>query len=297
LTKLAGIELLGGEMIDAEDAEELADGYLAEAKRAKGWLGESFALHSHDVLTVVATKSDRAVALELNRRAGLVKADYPNAFLPADSRVATSDDHETQDAEGDSAANPASSPNSPSDGSSSMAIPDRGPAQMLGRMRIGGEDVSVLIRYQAGIPVTRKLVDQVIAGLANASGMPPAEVGNRPIELEFAGSLSVDRAKTVTFHLAGNEPGGFQSLSINGRALPIDSSMSSRSAKRFEVDLMRGEYLIRWKTTLADGDQLSLQAVDESSGNLVPIFAPHPGITNHPGSLPTRLRVSLIANE
>jgi hypothetical protein len=300
-TKLAGIELLGGQMIDSRDAEELADGYLAEAKRAKGWLGESFALHSHELLTLAAANADHAVALELNRRASAVKVDYPRAFIPADDRVATSDDS-PGDGKSASDGEPATKPSPgavvPSDGaSSSMPIPDRGPAQMLGRLRIGGQDAAVLIRYQAGMPVTRKIVDQMIVGLENAGGMPAAETAKAPIELEFIGTLSVAGPKTVTFHLAGNDAGGNQSLLINGRALPIHAAASTRSPKRIEVDLMRGEYLVRWTTTLDDGDQLSLRAVDESSGNLVPIFAPPVGIANHPGALPTRLRVNLIAAE
>lgn len=297
LTKLAGIELLGGQMIDGDDANLLADGYLAEAKRAKGWLGESFALRSHEALTLAAANSDRVLALELNRRASLVKVDYPRAFIPADDRVAASDESGksgVKSAAGSgSAAQPAAAP---TDGASLMPPPDRGPAQMLGRMRIGGEDAAVLIRYQAGMTVTRKLIDQMIVGLENAGGTPAVDAVTMPIELAFAGTLSVDRAKTVTFHLAGNGPGGIQALSINGRAFPIESA-STQSPKRFEVDLMRGEYLIRWTTTLADGDQLSLRAVDESSGKLVPIFGPVAGIPDHPGAFPTRLRVDLIAAE
>ena len=297
-TKLAGIELLGGQMIDAEDAEELADGYLVEAKRAKGWLGESFALHSHELLTLAAANSDQATALELNRRASAVKVDYPGAFIPADDRVASSDDGPNSDKGDEPAAKPAAGTASPSDGASSpMVVPNRGLAQMLGRLRIGGQDAAVLIRYQAGMPVTRKIVDQMLVGLENAGGMPAAASVKEPIELEFVGALSVDGPKTVTFHLAGNGPGGNQTLSINGRELPIDSAASTRSPKRFEVDLMRGEYLVRWTTTLDDGDQLSLRAVDESSGNLVPIFAPPTSIANHPGALPTRLRVNLITAE
>lgn len=300
-TKLAGIELLGGQMIDGEDAVELVDGYMVEAKRAKGWLGESFALHSHELLTLAATNSDRAVALELNRRASAVKADYPLAFIAADDRVATGDDEQPDDRNasgGESATIPTTGTAGLTEGASSlMAIPDRGPALMLGRLRIGGQDAALLIRYQAGMPVTRKIVDQMIVGLENAGGMPAVETATRPIELEFVGLLSVDGPKTVTFHLAGNAPSGSQRLSINGRPLPIHSAASKRLAKRFEVDLMRGEYLVRWTTTLVDGDQLSLRAMDESMGSLVPIFAPPAGIANHPGAFPTRLRVNLIATE
>lgn len=168
---------------------------------------------------------------------------------------------------------------------------------MLGRLRIGGEDAAVLIRYQAGMPVTQKIVDQMIVGLENAGGMPGADAASGLIELDFIGSLSVDGPKTVAFHFAGNGPGGSQSLSINGRELPINTAASTQSPKRLEVDLMRGEYLVRWTTILADGDQLSLRVVDESAGNLLPIFAPPAGIANHPGTLPTRLRVNLVVAE
>jgi len=297
LTKLAGIELLGGQMIDAEDANALADGYLAEAKRAKGWLGESFALRSYELLTLAAANSDRLVAIALNRRAGLVKVDYPRAFIPADDRVAASEgDARVGTSGGEPTTQPASGSAVPANGASS-SLPDRGPAQMLGRLRVGGEDAAVLIRYQAGMPVTRKVVDQIFVGLENAGGMTAAEAGTRAIELAFVGSLSVDGPKTVAFHLAGNGPGGIQTLSINGRALPIDSAALTRSPKRFEADLMRGEYIIRWTTTVVDGDQLSLRAVDESSGKLVAIYAPPNAIDNHPGALPTRLQVNLIATE
>ena len=302
LTKLAGIELLGGQMIDGEDADILADGYLAEAKRAKGWLGESFALHSHEVLTLAAANSDRLVAMELNRKASLVKVDYPWAFVAADDRVAASGGEKQGDGAGVTSSDPATKPATgqatPADGASSlMTIPERGAAQMLGRLRIGGQDAAVLIRYQAGMPVTLNVVEQMIVGLENAGGMPGEEAAARTVELNFVGSLSVDGPKTVTFHLAGSGFGGSQSLSINGRALPIDPPGATRSPKRFEVDLMRGEYLVRWTATLVDGDQLSLRAVDESSGNLVPIFAPPASIANHPGALPTRLRVDLLAAE
>jgi len=302
LIKLAGIELLGGQTIDAEDANALADGYLTEAKRAKGWLGESFALRSHERLTLAAANSDRLVAMELNRRAGLVKVDHPRAFVPADDRVAASDGAGGDGAGrgglsgGEPSSKPASGSIVPAEGAS-LSLPDRGPARMFGRLRVGGEDAAVLIGYQAGVPLTRKLVDQIFVGLENTGGMTASEVAARAIELAFVGSLRVDGPKPVSFHLAGNGPGGIQTLSINGRLLPIDSAALTRSPKRFEVDLMRGEYLIRWTTTVVDGDQLSLRAVDESAGELIEIYAPPAAIDNHPGALPTRLQVNLIAAE
>jgi hypothetical protein len=303
-TKLAGIELLAGQMIDGEDAELLSEGYLAEARRAKGWLGESFALHSHDLLKTAAATAPPAKGLELNRRAMAIRGDYPRAFTVADDRVAAVDElNRTGDANGGvgavdgEGASGTPRPAAASDGASSMVLPDRGPPQMLGRLRIDGQDALVLLRYQAGMPLTRRVVDQVIVGLRGLGDGPVDAGAARSLELQFAGVLNVSSAKTLTFHLASNVLGGNQTLSINGRPVPIQSGGNARLPKRIEVDLMPGDYLVRWTTPIADGDELSLRVIDESTGNLVPIFAPPTSIADHPGSLPTRLRVSLVAGE
>lgn len=306
-TKLAGIELLGGQTIDREDAEILADGYLAEAKRAKGWLGDSFALHSHDLLMMAAANAPPAEGLELNRRAIAIRGDYPQAFIAADDRVAAVDKQDRiEDAGGEKPAvdgdgatdttRPAASEVKP-DGASSMVLPDRGPPQMLGRLRVDGQDALVLLRYQAGKPLNRRSVDQVTAGLRSLGDRPFDFGAGKNLELHFAGMLTVSRAKTLTFHLAGNVLGGRQTLSINGQPIPIQHAAGGRLPKRIEVDLMPGDYLVRWTTPFSDGDDLSLRVVDESTGNLVPIYAPPTSIADHPGSLPTRLRINLFDGE
>jgi len=292
LTRLAGIELLAGQTLDAEDANILADGYLGEGKKAKGWLGESYIVRSHQVLTAAASRAKVAEALELNRRASDLVREHPSAFLSFDDRMAASDATSGEQFESAPTGN-AAKPRP----SGTAVIPDRGPPQMLGRIRIGGEDIGALIRYQPGMPLSQQVVDQIRGGLSAVDGRPLAEISGKSIEFELVGVLFVDRPKTVTLHLSASLPGGSQVISFNGTDLPNDSVASMRAPKRFEIDVLPGEYLIRWSMTLMAGDQLSLRVVDESTGKSLAVFNPPGSLNDHPERLPTRLRVGLATAE
>jgi len=292
LTRLAGIELLAGQTIDVEDANTLADGYLGEGKKAKGWLGESYIVRSHEVLTAAAGRATVTEALELNRRASDLVREYPGAFVSYDDRIAA--DEKGGGEQFDSA--PSGTAATPSSSATGM-VPDRGPPQMLGRMRIGGEDLGALIRYQPGMPLSQQVVDQIRGGLSAIAGRSLADIGGKSIEFEFVGTLIVDRPKTITLHLSASGPGGSQVISFDGTDLPNESVASMRAPKRFEIDVLPGEYLIRWSLTLIAGDQLSLRVVDEATGKSVQVFNPPASLINHPESLPTQLRVGLMTAE
>ncbi len=81
LAHYAGIELLAGAVLDAQDATFLADGYLTEAKRAKGWLSDSYVLHAHELLVAASKAAGQAEALELTQAAEKLRAEQPAAFV------------------------------------------------------------------------------------------------------------------------------------------------------------------------------------------------------------------------
>lgn len=80
LAHYAGIELLAGTALDADEATTLSAGYLSEAKRAKGWLADSYILHSHALLSAAAQGAEAAEAEELRQAAADLKAEYAGAF-------------------------------------------------------------------------------------------------------------------------------------------------------------------------------------------------------------------------
>lgn len=81
LAHYAGIELLAGEVPDAQDATLLAEGYLSEAKRSKGWLADSYVLHAHELLVTAAAMAGEDEALQLAQAAEKLRAEQPTAFV------------------------------------------------------------------------------------------------------------------------------------------------------------------------------------------------------------------------
>lgn len=80
LAHYAGIELLAGAVPDAQDAQFLADAYLIEAKRAKGWLADSYVVHAHDLLIAAAEMAGEAEAVQLAQAAEKLREEQPTAF-------------------------------------------------------------------------------------------------------------------------------------------------------------------------------------------------------------------------
>lgn len=68
---------------DPDTAIRLAEGYLSEGSKNKGWLAESLAVHAHQILVSAAGSAVSATAaLDLRRRASAIEAFYPQAFIP-----------------------------------------------------------------------------------------------------------------------------------------------------------------------------------------------------------------------
>jgi|GEM_PF-2056469 len=80
LAHYAGIELLASAVPDAQDAQFLADAYLIEAKRAKGWLADSYVVHAHDLLIAAAEMAGEAEAVQLAQAAEKLREEQPAAF-------------------------------------------------------------------------------------------------------------------------------------------------------------------------------------------------------------------------
>ena len=80
LAHYAGIELLASAVPDAQDAQILADAYLIEAKRAKGWLADSYVVHAHDLLIAAAEMAGVAEAVQLAQAAEKLREEQPTAF-------------------------------------------------------------------------------------------------------------------------------------------------------------------------------------------------------------------------
>lgn len=68
---------------DPETAIRLAEGYMSEGNKYKGWLAESLAVHAHRLLVSAAESTTSAIAaLDLRRRASAIETLYPRAFIP-----------------------------------------------------------------------------------------------------------------------------------------------------------------------------------------------------------------------
>ena len=80
LAHYAGIELLASAVPDAQDAQFLADAYLIEAKRAKGWLADSYVVHAHDLLIAAAEMAGEDEAVQLAQAAEKLREEQPAAF-------------------------------------------------------------------------------------------------------------------------------------------------------------------------------------------------------------------------
>jgi hypothetical protein len=107
----------------------------------------------------------------------------------------------------------------------------------------------------------------------------------------------VDRPSTVSLSLATISRGGIQTISIDDTLLPVELAAMTRGTTRYELDLMPGDYVVRWATTLAAGDSVSLRVIDESSGQAVRLERPTATTPDNPSDLPTRLQVSLVVGE
>jgi hypothetical protein len=344
LVRLAGIEWLAGQTIDADDAELLADGYLGEAKKAKGWLGDSYALHAHELLVAAATRceavGEKETAVELRRRAEVISRDHPKALVTVEapggpssravpngmrkgghykrfaSRVANADAAKIGGglpnrpggaarptgatatapvAAGESELAPGESPRL----SDKPPEPETPPAsEMLGRLFIRGRDVGALVRYQPGMAIGVHQIAQILGRLGRgdaAEATTDANSGNA--RLEFIGVLTVDRPSTVSLSLATISRGGIQTISIDDTLLPVELAAMTRGTTRYELDLMPGNYVVRWATTLAADDSVSLRVIDESSGQAVRLERPSATTPDNPSDLPTRLQVSLVVGE
>lgn len=68
---------------DPDTAIRLAEGYLSEGSKYKGWLSESLAVHAHQLLVSAAASAVSATAaLDLRRRASAIETLYPQGFIP-----------------------------------------------------------------------------------------------------------------------------------------------------------------------------------------------------------------------
>lgn len=86
LSRLAMTESLIVGRPDPDTAIGLAEGYLSEGSKYKGWLAESLAVHAHELLISAASSSESATAtLDLRRRASAIEALYPQAFVPLEA--------------------------------------------------------------------------------------------------------------------------------------------------------------------------------------------------------------------
>jgi hypothetical protein len=237
-------------------------------------------------------------SLELARAAEKLKSEHARTFSEAVLRKPISLANNSTPGHGPTARD-SSATGTPTTGSSKTGTSAAGPsaetavdqqdqrARMVGRVRIDGKDAGVVVDYEPGAMLSTKLVEQIASQLplsTSAAALIAAHV-----ELEFVGTISIEHPTTISIHLLPLSDGATQSITVDEQLLPIATAVNDQSSQRYDVELLRGDYVLRWRATLAAEGRLSIRVTDQATGESVMVMSP-------PATLPGQLNRATSPN-
>lgn len=238
----------------AEPAIEIADIWLAVAKRQRGRSAASARLHALDLLVEVKPTAAGLAELEVRRRLEAFEEEFPDLVQQAGSLQGSAAE----------AANPPAATEPPSG--------------LLGRVTIAGVDAQVAIRYRPGDAITQNVVTQIFQRLGQ-----PAE----PFTMTFTGEIELAAETAVRIQASGPvDPGGQQSIRIGGNAVNLQDGLPGETAT---VQLTAGKHRLIWQFAGERLEQAFVILSDAQTGAPLTVTLP-----SEPRQTPTRLRINLI---
>ncbi len=268
LAGLAASESLLGGLPKPIELIALAEGYLALARKSKGWQQTSYILHANEILHRDTSSEIHSQSLELGRVQKQLLIDHEAVFAMADLLVVAKP----------VIAKPIKL--------TSPILDAKSDVGMLGRIRVGSEDVGVLLRYEPGAKLTihalEQLATQLKTDLTGAS-------------IELVGTISVNQPTAISIEAPSVGVDGKASVSLDGHDLVRTNSPTAvDTTSVFQTDLAPGQWTIRWSIPSINILGSTLRVTDSLSRIPINVEAPLRTIQDHPGTLPTRFRVSIV---
>jgi hypothetical protein len=139
-------------------------------------------------------------------------------------------------------------------------------AGLMGRARVSGSDVGLVLCYQPG----KILRQQTIEDLLLKQG-----ITSRDLQIELGGALRVDKATSVLIkHKGGSSDHGVLRLYLNGRELGAVGDDRTKDTT-YQVELPAGIHVIRWVLTGgAIGNNNMIGLVDSQTNQSLPTYVP-----------------------
>jgi len=280
LASLATSELQLGATPEPEALIDLAEGYLAMAKKANGWQETSYILHADEVLHHDVKDGANVISLELSRMQRQLRADREAVFTLAERLdMATMPPALT--------AQTSAATTSPAD---SVAEPGNGltGTGLIGRIFVGGEDVGVSLRYEPGAQLTPNVLEQIGNRL---------KVDLSAAAVKFVGTIVVDHPTAVSI-LASNVIASETSISLIDENLNlIEPKAETGKVALFQADLTPGTWTIRWTVPKIDEFGSTFRVNDALSGIPITVHEPPKTLSDPPETMKTRLSVSVIVGQ
>jgi hypothetical protein len=139
-------------------------------------------------------------------------------------------------------------------------------AGLMGRARVSGSDVSLVLRYQPG----KTLRQQAFEDLLLKQG-----ISSRDVQIELAGALRLVEATSVLIkHKGGSSERGVLRLHLNGRELGAVGDDRTKDTT-YQVELPAGIHVIRWVLTGgAIGNSNMIEFLDSQTNQSLPVHVP-----------------------
>jgi len=272
LTSLATSESLLGGLPEPNELIDLAEGYLAFAKKSKGWQQTSYILHAAEILDLDAAPGANAQTLELNRLQKQLRTEHESIFALAELLTV---------------AVPAFV--QPLERASAPDLVLETESGLIGRILVGGEDVGVMLRYEPGAPLTTKTLEQIGDRL---------KFDISAASIQLVGTLVIDRPTAIAVVASNVIIDGKNSVSLDDHDLTmIPSEAGAGKNAVFLADLSPGNWTIRWNLPALDKDGSTFRVTDSLSGMPIKVLNPPRTIKDHPETMKTRLRVSMITGQ
>jgi len=160
---------------------------------------------------------------------------------------------------------------------------------LIGRILMGGEDVGVMLRYEPGAQLTPKTLEQIGDRL---------KLDLSAASIHLVGTLVVDHPTAITVVASNAIIDGKNSVSLDDHDLTmVPSEAGAVKNALFRADLSPGNWTIHWTLPVIDQDGSTFRATDSLSGNPIKVLNPPRTIKDHPETMKTRLRVSVITGQ
>ncbi len=157
---------------------------------------------------------------------------------------------------------------------------------MIGRIKVNGRDIGLLLRYEHGSTLTDTTVRAVLAKF----GVPP---GVR-VELELFAVVVVPNGVVLeSQHVGGSSSGGVLRMYIDGQEINAVGDDRSKSTTKHFPAMRPGTHAVRWVLTGGSLGSCRLQFYDRQTRKPLVLTFNNPQVMTQVNNLPVRARVDL----